>query len=878
MAANQVTVATPGPAGVAGLTFEGAWTSGDVYQVRDVVRFSDGNLYIVNVQHTASNSNTPLLNTSYWTLFINADDSFQWATKAKHTLIGDSLGNSGYSALHQASKAQDWAVLTTDAVTNDANSGDVGYSAKAWAIGGTEVTSTASRGAAKEWATTTGAKVDGGSGDYSAKEYAIGTTASTGGSAKDWAVYVGGGVRGSTSDHSAKAWAVGGTGVTTTSSKGAAKEWATTTGGAVDTSEYSAKEYAIGTTATSSKTYATKVDGAVTGTDFSAKAWAIGGTNVTTTASRGAAKEWATTTGGAVDTSEYSSKEYAIGTTATSSKTYAIKVDGAVTGTDYSSKAWAIGGTGVTDTSSRGAAKEWAIETSGTVDGTSYSSKEYAAGSQSSTGGSAKNWATQTGADVTGASSGDMSAKEWAVGTLGRGVASEGSSKDWATYTAGTVDNSGYSSLYHANAASASATAAKNSAAAVAQVYDAFDDKYLGSMPDANVFTASSSSGLLITDNTHGLSDGNIIQVANSGGALPGNLSASTNYHVRDKTTNTFKLATSAGGSAIAYSSAGSGTNTWHYGSPTTTGTWAINSSSITVASATGIRVGQKVAGTGVPTSPVPNVISIDGTTIVISDNMVAAGSGVSLTFSSLGINGPFSTTADGPTTDNDGGALSDGLLYFNTTDNNMMVYKSTGSSWVVASSSGSISLISHKFTASGSETSVSASSFSPTLTYTVNNIIVFLNGVMLDPADYTATNGNDITGLSSLSASDELIVYAYKSFEVANVVSASAGGTFGSLVTFSGGLSAGDANITNVGNIALDTISSDAGTSIGVTLGTDAGDDFNVGSGKLLVEGDTGLVSIGTGGDFQTSTTGKIKQKGAFMQSSTHQSLFIGA
>ena len=305
---------------------------------------------------------------------------------------------------------------------------------------------------------------------------------------------------------------------------------------------------------------------------------------------------------------------------------------------------------------------------------------------------------------------------------------------------------------------------------------------------------------------------------------------------------------------------------------------WAINSSSITVASATGIRVGQKVAGTGVPTSPVPNVISIDGTTIVISDNMVAAGSGVSLTFSSLGINGPFSTTADGPTTDNDGGALSDGLLYFNTTDNNMMVYKSTGSSWVVASSSGSISLISHKFTASGSETSVSASSFSPTLTYTVNNIIVFLNGVMLDPADYTATNGNDITGLSSLSASDELIVYAYKSFEVANVVSASAGGTFGSLVTFGGGLSAGDANITNVGDIALDTISSDAGTSIGVTLGTDAGDDFNVGSGKLLVEGDTGLVSIGTGGDFQTSTTGKIKQKGAFMQSSTHQSLFIGA
>ena len=30
-------------------------------------------------------------------------------------------------------------------------------------------------------------------------------------------------------------------------------------------------------------------------------------------------------------------------------------------------------------------------------------------------------------------------------------------------------------------------------------------------------------------------------------------------------------------------------------------------------------------------------------------------------------------------------------------------------------------------------------------------------------------------------------------------------------------------------------------------------------------------------GGDLETSTTGKIKQKGAFMQSSTHQALTLG-
>jgi len=112
-----------------------------------------------------------------------------------------------------------------------------------------------------------------------------------------YAVKVDGAASGS--DHSSKAWAIGGTGVTDTSSKGAAKEWASnpeddTVAGAGTFSalHYSAKATVQGTLATN---YAVKVNGAVTGSDFSSKAWAIGGTNVTSTASRGAAKEWATT-------------------------------------------------------------------------------------------------------------------------------------------------------------------------------------------------------------------------------------------------------------------------------------------------------------------------------------------------------------------------------------------------------------------------------------------------------------------------------------------------------------------------------------------------------------------------------------------------------
>ena len=59
--------------------------------------------------------------------------------------------------------------------------------------------------------------------------------------------------------------------------------------------------------------------------------------------------------------------------------------------------------------------------------------------------------------------------------------------------------------------------------------------------------------------------------------------------------------------------------------------------------------------------------------------------------------------------------------------------------------------------------------------------------------------------------------------------------------------LDATDGNITNVGDISLDTISSDAGTSIGVTLGSDAGDDFNIDGGGFVYEGDNNRVGIGT-------------------------------
>jgi hypothetical protein len=112
----------------------------------------------------------------------------EWATKAEDNLVSTAAGGDGstdYSALHHAAKAsasasaasasasnastsetntQDWAVKTDGIVQS------TDYSSKAWAIGGTGVTDTASAGAAKEWAAAAEDDLVDGS-EYSAKHY-----------------------------------------------------------------------------------------------------------------------------------------------------------------------------------------------------------------------------------------------------------------------------------------------------------------------------------------------------------------------------------------------------------------------------------------------------------------------------------------------------------------------------------------------------------------------------------------------------------------------------------------------------------------------------------------------------------------------------------
>jgi hypothetical protein len=112
------------------------------------------------------------------------------------------------------------------------------------------------------------------------------------------------------------------------------------------------------------------------------------------------------------------------------------------------------------------------------------------------------------------------------------------------------------------------------------------------------------------------------------------------------------------------------------------------------------------------------------------------------------------------------------------------------GASWIAATSAGNVSFLQYEYTATLGQTTFSgADDNSATLSYTVANLIVTLNGVVLDNGgDYTATNGTSVVLTSGAAAGDLLQVIAFKSFTVADMVPASTGGTFAGNVSVPAG------------------------------------------------------------------------------------------
>ena len=123
------------------------------------------------------------------------------------------------------------------------------------------------------------------------------------------------------------------------------------------------------------------------------------------------------------------------------------------------------------------------------------------------------------------------------------------------------------------------------------------------------------------------------------------------------------------------------------------------------------------------------------------------------------------------PTLDNDGNAILEGALYWNSVDNAMYAWDTGTSSWGSISSTAAI--YRYKFVATGGETSVSGTDANGlTLSYLAGKEQVYLNGILLvRGSDYTASNGTSITSLAALAASDILEVITFTAFDLATAI-----------------------------------------------------------------------------------------------------------
>ena len=146
-----------------------------------------------------------------------------------------------------------------------------------------------------------------------------------------------------------------------------------------------------------------------------------------------------------------------------------------------------------------------------------------------------------------------------------------------------------------------------------------------------------------------------------------------------------------------------------------------------------------------------------------------------------------------------------------------------------------------HYFTASGGETSIGTSQIGG-LSFAANEEIdVMLNGVSLVAGtDYNTSSANTVGGLSALTAGQVVEIVIYEKFQLADVVSKAAGGTYSGQIIADGGLD------MNGKELILDA---DADSKIEV--GTDDTMTFSVANSEAMRINPQGHLFLGTTSSF---------------------------
>ena len=123
-----------------------------------------------------------------------------------------------------------------------------------------------------------------------------------------------------------------------------------------------------------------------------------------------------------------------------------------------------------------------------------------------------------------------------------------------------------------------------------------------------------------------------------------------------------------------------------------------------------------------------------------------------------------YRIASSAPSTSNDVGDL-----YFDTTANELKVYKSSG--WAAAGSTVNGTANRFEYVATAGQTTFSgADANSAVLAYDAGFIDLYVNGIKLANSDFTATSGNSVVLASAAAVNDIISIVAYGTFQLANI------------------------------------------------------------------------------------------------------------
>lgn len=401
-------------------------------------------------------------------------------------------------------------------------------------------------------------------------------------------------------------------------------------------------------------------------------------------------------------------------------------VHGLTTATAYASESNFISSANTSKIVDVSAAKEWASKTDGIVDSIDYSAKAYAIGgtgvTDTATKGAAKEWATKTSGTVDGT---DYSAKHWA--TTGNVATVSGAIANINTVAgiSGDITSvAGKASLITSDFVSDLNTLA---------VTDVINDINLLATSDIVSDLNTLATSDIVSDlNTLATSDiiSDINLLATSDIVSDLNQLATSDFvsdlNAMATTANINNL------NAVAGDATNIGTLATDLSGTNSIGTVAGGMSNVNA-----------VGGA------ITNVSAVGGSITAV--NTVATNiSSVNNFFDT------YSVSANAPT----GAAVTEGDLWFDTTSQILKVRSASGFQNAGSSVNGTAER--KDYTASSGQTSFAA-------TYDTSYVDVYLNGVKLAPADFTATNGTAVVLASAASSGDTVSIVSFGTFLLAD-------------------------------------------------------------------------------------------------------------